>query len=370
MSVPRPVAPAALFVTALLAATLTGCTSTSGKQQPIPPTPPTSPAPPPAPKLLATDVTTTRGGHTVVFALDGQRWTTVALPHPPADATGIAAHGTDIYATDVDPTGIAVDSSHDGGKSWQRRHVVDAADAADLAGIDLALSPDGSKLAIMLDRPSSAGAVAAASVLVGPRFIPHEAPAAGQLAWWRDRLVLSGGALSSRFFLSDATGATWTPQPVTGSVAPAGDVDPNVATFGTATTRPDGTLLVPVTTHGRPPSVELYGGSGATFRRLVRVALGGDFGAGTTAVVAPRPDGSVIVAEATTPRLHIVDGDAQRSFVASGLPAPPLSLTFVTPAMGLAQVDVAGCARAKTGCTARHEVFTTADGGTSWTPAP
>jgi len=149
-----------------------------------------------------------------------------------------------------------------------------------------------------------------------------------------------------------------------------GDVDPKVATFGAATTRPDGTLLVPVTTHGRPPTVELYGGSGATFRRLVRVALAGDFGAGTTAVVAPRPDGSVVVAEATTPRLHIVDGDAQRSFVASGLPAPPLSLTFVTPTMGLAQVDVAGCARAKTGCTSRQEVFTTADGGTSWRPAP
>ena len=155
-----------------------------------------------------------------------------------------------------------------------------------------------------------------------------------------------------------------------GPVAPADNVDPRVPSFGTAASRTDGTLLVPLTTHSTPPSVELYGGTGRTFRRLVRVALNGDLGAGTTAVVTQRPDGSVVVADATTPRLHVVDGLTQRSFAASGLPAPPLSLTFVTPTAGLARVDVARCAAAKTNCTTRHEVFATADGGSTWTPAP
>jgi hypothetical protein len=306
-----------------------------------------------------------------VFALDGTRWTRIALPHPPADATAVAAQGTDIYVGEADPAGVTVESSRDGGTSWHRRHV---ADATDLAGVDLSLSPNGQRLAIMLDLPSSAGAVAQASVLVTPTAggpaVPHDAPAQGQLAWWGDRLVLSGGALSSRFFLGDATGATWKPLPVDGPVAPADDVDPGAPSFGAATTTPDGELLVPLTTHGKAPGVELYGGRGQTFRRLVRVALsGGDFGAGTAAVVAERPDGSVVIADATTPRLHVVTGSAQRSFLASGLPAAPLSLTFVTPTMGLAQVDVARCTAAKTNCTTQHEVFATADGGATWRAA-
>jgi hypothetical protein len=218
----------------------------------------------------------------------------------------------------------------------------------------------------MIDAPSSAGAVAQASVLVAPQWVPNEAPAAGQLSWWRDRLVLSGGALSSRFFVGDATGATWTPQPIAGPVAPVTNVNPRVPSFGAAATRPDGGLLVPVTTHGHPPRVDLYDYGTATAHRLVGVALSGNVGAGTTVAVAQRPDGAVVIADAVGSRLHVVEGGTARSVPAKGLPAPPTTLTFVTATAGLARVDVAGCTHAKRGCSTRPEVFATDDGGASW----
>lgn len=351
---------AAIAATATIAF-LAGCTS--ARHHPDQ-TPSTSPSPL-RPVLLATAVTVPN--RDAVYALAGTRWTTIALPHPPADATAVAARGPDVYVATVDRTGIALDSTRNGGQSWQHKHV---ADADDIAGVDLALSPDGGRLALMLDAPSSAGAVAQATVLVAPRWVPNEAPAQGQMSWWRDRLVLSGGALSSRFFVGDATGATWTPQPIAGPVAPATDVSPTVPSFGAAATRPDGGLLVPVTTHGRPSHVDLYDYDARTAHRITRVALTGNLGAGTTVAVAQRPDGAVVIADAVTPQLHVVHGGTVRSLAARGLPAPPTTLVFVTPTAGLARVDVAGCAHAKRGCTTRPEVFATTDGGTSWAALP
>jgi hypothetical protein len=352
-----PALVAALAAVALIA----GCTS--ARQHPEPSTPTATPSPT-RPAVIATAVTVPN--RNAVYALNGARWTTIALPHPPADPTAVAAHDQDVYAATVDGTSVALDTSHDAGRSWQHRHITDATDLPEIAGVDLALSPDGRRLALMLDAPSSAGAVAQASVLVAPRWVPNQAPASGQLSWWRDRLVLSGGALSSRFFVGDATGATWTLQPIAGPVAPATDVNPRVPSFGAAATRPDGGLLVPVTTHGRPPRVDLYDYDARTARRVGGVALSGNVGAGTTVAVVQRPDGAVVIADAVSPRLRVVQGGTARSVSAKGLPAPPTTLMFVTATAGLARVDVAGCTHAKRGCSTRPEVFATGDGGASW----
>ena len=129
----------------------------------------------------------------------------------------------------------------------------------------------------------------------------------------------------------------------------------------------DGTLLVPVTNHAGSPSVDLFATTdGSTFRSVARVALGGELGAGTAAPVAELPDGTVLVADPNTARLHAVRGSSQSSFVPRGLPAPPATLTFATATMGIARVDTANCASGKAACTVRSEVYTTADGGKSW----
>jgi hypothetical protein len=328
-------------------------------------------AAPPAPGGVAAVtspvITGSRDGHTVAYALAATQWTMVALPHRPADGQSVAAHGHDIYAAVRQANGITLEASHDGGQSWQRRPV---AGTSDPGTVDLALSPDGTRLAIVLDHPGAAGAVGQAAVLLGEAkggaFTSHDAPAGGRVTWWNGRLALSGG-VSSRLYVSDAKASTWTPVAVGRPVAPLRNVDPGVASIGVPIDQPDGSLLVPVTNHAASPSVDLFATSdGSTFRKVAGVALSGELGAGAAAPVAALPDGAVLVADPNTVRLHVVQGSAQTSFVPRGLPAPPSTMTFATATMGIARVDTANCASGKIGCTVRSEVYTTTDGGKSW----
>ncbi|HYU03807.1 MAG TPA: hypothetical protein VEL02_08195 [Jatrophihabitantaceae bacterium] len=328
-------------------------------------------AAPPAPGVAAVAspaITASRDGHTVAYALAATKWTTVALPHRPADGQSVAAHGHDIYAAIHGANGITLEASHDGGQSWQRRPV---AGTSDPGTVDVALSPDGTRLAIVLDHPGAAGAVGQAAVLLGEAkggaFTSHDAPAGGRVTWWNGRLALSGGALSSRLYVSDPKAAAWTPVAVGGPVAPLRNVEPGAASIGAPIRQPDGSLLVPVTNHAGSPSVALFATTdGSTFRKVAAIALSGELGAGTSAPVAELPDGTVFVADPNTARLHVVRGSAQSSFVPRGLPAPPSTMTFATATMGIAQVDTANCASGKTGCTIRSEVYATTDSGKSW----
>ena len=358
---PRRAPASRLVAAAFAAAVLAGCANHAAR-----------PAAPGSVTALATPViTATRDGHTVAYAVAAAQWTTLTLPNRPADGQSVAGHGRDIYAAVREANGVTLEASHDGGQSWQRRPV---ADTADPGTVDLALSPDGTRIAIVVSHPGPSGAVGQAAVLVGePKggaFTSHDAPAGGRVAWWNGRLTLSGGALSSRLYVSDAKASAWTPVAVGGPVAPLRDVDPTVASIGVPIGRADGSLLVPVTNHAGSPSVDLLATTdGSAFRTVARVALGGELGAGTVAPVAALPDGTVLVADPNAERLHLVRGSAQSSFVPRGLPASPSMLTFATATMGIAEIDSADCASGKTGCTVRSEVYTTADGGKSWKPA-
>lgn len=352
----------ALVAAAVTAVVLAGCSSSH-------PTRSTSTAP--GGPLAVAPVTATHGNQAVVYALAASRWTAVPLPHPPADSDAVASRGSRVYTANVDASGVALDYSNDGGHSWHSRRVAATRDLADVA---LALSPDGSRLGVVLDRPGSAGAVGGASVLVGATsggaFTSQDAPSAGQLAWWRNNLVLSGGALSSRLYLGDSTGASWHPVAVGGPVAPRFNVDPSVPSIGVAQPLPNGNLLVPVTNHAGSPHVDLLAtGNGSAFRSLGQVALSGSLGSGTVAAVSALPDGTVMVSDPNTLRFHVVSGGTDHAFAPTGLPAPPSSISFVTATQGLAQVDLAGCSQGKTDCSTEHEVFATTDAGRSWTPA-
>jgi hypothetical protein len=344
-------------------ATLAGCASAQPRSHP---TPPASGA------ISASGVTSVNNGHAVVYAVAGSRWTAVPLPHLPAAGASVTGHGASIYAAQVGAAGVTLDSTHDGGHSWRQRQV---ATTTDVAGVQLALSADGSKLAMMLDRSTSTGAVGQANVLVGQAaggaLAAHPAPAAGQVAWWHGRLVLSGGALSSRLYLGDASATAWQPVPVSGRVAPLRNVDPAAPSIGTAATLPDGALLVPVTNHAGPPSVDLLATTnGRAFRSLGRVPLTGELGGGASPPVSVVPGADTVVSDPNTLRFTVVSSSGKRSFTPYGLPAPPSTLSFATPQLGLAQVDSASCVRDKTGCTVNTDVYATTDGGATWQPAP
>jgi hypothetical protein len=322
--------------------------------------------------ISASGVTGLHNGRPVVYAVAGSRWTMVPLPHLPAAGASVTGHGASIYAALVGAGGVTLDSTHDGGHSWQQRRV---ATTTDVAGVQLALNADGSKLAMMLDRSTSTGAVGQASVLVGQAsggaLTAHPAPAAGQVAWWDGRLAVSGGALSSRLYLGDTTGTAWHAVPVSGQVAPLRNIDPATPSIGAPATLPDGALLVPVTNHAGTPSVDLLATTnGSAFRSLGRVPLTGELGAGTSAPVSVVPGADSVVSDPNTLRFTVVGSSGKRSFTPEGLPAPPSTLSFATPQLGLAQVDTAGCSQGKAGCTVGTDVYATSDGGATWQPAP
>jgi hypothetical protein len=336
--------------------------------------PASHPAPPPAGAAIsAFGVAEVRNGHAVLYAVAGSRWTTVPLPHLPAAGASVAGHGASIYAAQAGTGGVTLDSTHDGGRSWQQRRV---ATTQDVAAVSLALSADGSKLAMLLDRSTSAGVAGPANVLVGPAtagaLAVHPAPAAGRVAWWHGRLALSGGVLSSRLYLGDATASSWQPVPVSGQgLAPLRSVDPTTPSIGTPATLPDGALLVPVTSHAGPPSVDLLAtANGRAFRSLGRVPLAGELGGGTSPPVSVVPGADTVVSDPNTLRFTVVSSSGRRSFIPTGLPAPPSTLSFATPQLGLAEVDTASCAHGKTGCTVGTDVFATSDGGATWQSAP
>lgn len=343
---------------------LAGCASAQPGSHP--------PPPPAGAPISASGVTAVSNGRAVVYAVAASRWTAVPLPHLPAAGASVTGHGASIYAAQVGADGVTLDSTHDGGHSWQRRRV---AATPDVAAVQLALSADGSKLAMMLDRSTSTGAVGQAELLVGRAsggaLATHPAPAAGNVAWWHGQLALSGGVLSSRLYLGDATAAAWQPVPVAGPVAPLRNLDPATPSIGTPATLSDGALLVPVTSHAGTPSVDLLATTtGRAFRSLGRVPLTGELGGGSSAPVSVVPGAGVVVSDPNTLRLTVVSGSSKRSFTPRGLPAPPSTLSFATPQLGLAQVDTAGCANGKTGCSVGTSIYATNDGGATWQPAP
>lgn len=355
----RILAAAGVVVTALA-----GCASGQTGSHPTPP--------PAAAAISASAVTGVDHGRAVVYALAGSRWTAVPLPHLPAAGASVTGHGSSIYAAQVGAGGVTLDSTHDGGHTWQQRRV---AATSDVAGVQLALSADGSKLAMLLDRSTSAGVAGQANVLVGQApagaLAAHPAPAAGQVAWWNGRLALSGGVLSSRLYLGNATGAAWQPVPVSGHVAPLRNIDPATPSIGTPATLRSGALLVPVTNHAGTPSVNLLATTnGSAFRSIGRVPLTGELGAGASAPVSVVPGADAVVSDPNTLRFTVVSNSGNRSFTPKGLPAPPSTLSFATPQLGLAQVDTASCAQGKTGCSVGTDVYATSDGGATWQPAP
>jgi hypothetical protein len=355
----RMLAAAGAVVTALA-----GCASAQPGSHPTPPAAGTA--------ISASGVTGVNNGRAVVYAVAANRWTTVPLPHLPAAGASVTGRGASIYAAQVGADGVTLDATHDGGHSWQHRRV---AATPDVAGVQLALSADGSKLAMMLDRSTSTGVGGQADVLVGQAtggsLATHAAPAAGQVAWWHGQLALSGGVLSSRLYLGDATAASWQPVPVARPVAPLRNLDPATPSIGTPTTLSDGALLVPVTSHAGTPSVDLLTTTnGRAFRSLGQVPLTGELGGGSSAPVSMVPGADVIVSDPNTLRFTVVSGSGKRSFAPEGLPAPPSTLSFATPQLGLAQVDTASCAQGKTGCTVATNVYATNDGGATWQPAP
>ncbi|MDQ2837903.1 MAG: hypothetical protein M3Y42_05820 [Actinomycetota bacterium] len=320
------------------------------------------------------------GGHAAVIdAADvvqlssnaGQSWTRLRLPATPATGHSIAVTGNLIGALTMDSHGMAYQRSGDGGQSWQRT-AVPLSIPTDQA--DLAMSADGSKVAVLASVQGSANNGNTPELYVRDAtgaLVARQAPASGSIAWSGNRLLLAGGPLSSRLYASDDNGASWTARAVGAAVAPRFNLDPSTPSIGAPLAGPNGSVLVPVTSHsGNASSVQFFSSSnGAAFTAGVRVPLSGNVGSGTVAVVSAAGPAGYIVAEPGSNKLHLVQGTTQTTLSPTGLPGPVDSLSFADAQHGVAQVSLRSCSGGKQNCTQTVEVLATSDGGHTWSQA-
>ncbi|MEO9238064.1 MAG: hypothetical protein ABI418_08225, partial [Jatrophihabitantaceae bacterium] len=299
----------------------------------------------------------------------GQSWSMLRLPAAPASGQSIAIAGGAIAALTVDAHGMALQRTADSGRSWQARPVP-LSMPTDQA--DLAVSPDGSRVAVLASVQGSANDGNTPELFTGSTggaLVAQTAPASGSIAWAGNRLLLAGGPLNSRLYSSDDNGASWVSRPVGGVIAARFNLDPNTPSIGTPLVSSAGSVLLPVTVHaGRSASVQFYRSSNAnSFTASVRVPLTSQLGSGAMAVVSMAGPGRYLVAEPGSTALHLVTDSGQLTITPTGLPGPVDSLSFADAEHGLAQVTVRSCNGSKQSCASTVEVLRTSDGGHSWT---
>ncbi|HEY3630759.1 MAG TPA: hypothetical protein VGL21_07655 [Jatrophihabitantaceae bacterium] len=308
-------------------------------------------------------------GHTAVSTDAGVTWRALHAPQAPAPGASIAMAGRTLTVAALSATALTVQRSSDGGASWtnETHELSQAADSANVVA-----SADGRQVAVAATLPGSSGSTDGhATLLVGPangRLTERDTPGTAEVAWSGQQLLMPGGPLRSRLYLSSDEGQSWAAQPVAGPVAPEHDVAPDQPVFGTPVSL-GGAAVVPVTSYaGAQATAVLYRTvDGVRFEQLGELALGdGDIGPGVSLAASPYGADAVVVADPFSTELHVFAGGRQTSVAGKGLPGPVDSLSFQSATDGLAQVTVAGCAHGKTDCTEELRVYRTSDGGASW----
>lgn len=179
---------------------------------------------------------------------------------------------------------------------------------------------------------------------------------------WHGASWTAGGPQSSQLR------ADGTPVRVTGVPLKLSEVSADAPTVGTPATLRDGSLMVPVTTHGRHAATRIYTTTDGThFSLRSSVALRDSYPAGTAPATAVRADGSVTVLDARGRQTISWSPATERvsTVGTTGLPAAAQSLRFTGAASGRAVVETGACVT-KTGCTPQSVTYLTKDAGRSW----
>jgi len=307
-------------------------------------------------------------GRTAVSDDAGLSWRALRAPQPPASGASVALSGNTLTVVALSGSTLTVQRSGDDGVSWKTdaHELSQPADSANVAA-----SPDGRTVAVAASLPGAAGATDGhAQLLVGPAngdLAERAAPGAADIAWSGHRLLMPGGPMRSRLYLSADEGQTWAAQPVAGPVAPDHDVPADAPVFGQPVSTGAG-AVVPVTSYaGLQAQATLYRtADGARFDQLGELPLGDEVGPGVGVTASRYGDDGVIVADPFSTILHVFTDSSETSVAGAGLPGPVDSLTFQNATDGLAQVTVRGCTKGKDDCIEELRVYRTSDGGASW----
>ncbi len=299
-------------------------------------------------------------------------WPDITFPVAPSAGRSIAQAGPVIVEAGLLGSTLVVAHSSDSGATWTSNQV---GLATPVPYVDVSLSGDGKHW--IVGPPHEGGAtvssytgayVSTSGGALQRVSLPGQASHA---AWAGSALLVSGGALDTHVWSSTDNGHSFA------------DISPSVQ----GSMRPPG--------YQGAPSVSLLqlgsgvaavalapSGAGSTATAYV-THDGATFGKGASADlpnIAPGPlnglassYGSSAVIAASAAQLLKVTADARFQPIAtSGIPlgANSLSLRFRDAAKGLADATKTTCTAGKTGCTTLTTRYTTADGGTNWTPAP
>lgn len=289
------------------------------------------------------------------FADPDHGWLATAVPDP-------AATTFEIWRT------------HDGGRSWDRAVVPEGINRGDLMGtvwFSIAASGGGDLFAMAeggmptgytgdLFESTDDGATWTADPIL------QDSGVTGPIAFAdRRHGVVAGGAPGDRLFATDDGGRTWRRVPLP---APIGFADTITQFQDAPTFWSDHAGGVPVVI-------------GNTERATAIVVLTTDDGGGTWRIagtVPLAPDNGAVVAALPDPARWLVvtgglgavvtdDGGATWSRLeATGLPAIPDELSMSDPTHGWAIVRVSGCLTFKSDCSTRSGLFSTDDGGATW----
>lgn len=313
--------------------------------------------------ILATD------GVTWITADAGAAWQTLRVPGTLAGGHSVEVRGTTVAAATISSGELVYERSGDAGRTWTSQHLT-VPQPTNTA--DVAVSGDGSTVALAALLPGTAGARGTAVLFVGASgrdLIARDVPIAGMPTWVGTHLAIAGGPLSSGLFMSDDQGKTWAQSTVAGVKAPSSsEVASDTPNIGTPVSSADG-AIVPVTIHhGTGGSLSLLATTdGRTFNSVGDVPLTGEVGAGVTAIGSIAGPDSSVFADPTSTNLYFVTGSRVTTVPTSGLPGPAGSITFSDATHGLVSVSLVTCGSTKADCSRTVDLYQTSDGGRTWT---
>ncbi|HEY5516474.1 MAG TPA: hypothetical protein VIK12_09740 [Pengzhenrongella sp.] len=350
--------------------------------------PTSSPTPNPNPGLVVSGARLGRSGQAIV-GLNGAVWLTTdagttwrALDPTmnPAGGRSVDSRGGTIVAlttegSTTETTKLVYQWSKDAGKTWGRSNLTPPQSTG---FAEIALSADGSSVAVVANTYDSKTSQFTSVIFVGPvgkDLVGRDSPLAGVPAWVGTHLVLAGaGPQTAQLFVSDDRGKTWTETTAAAlATASAGTVPGGPPPGIGAPVRSTGGAVVPVTTFvGQVARLSLLTTTdGRTFSSISSVLLGGG-GGGETALGSSAGPGDAVFVDFGSPRLFSVRGSTVTKVETTGLPDIPVAITFSDAMHGLAVLNLSECVKRSDGtneCGSSPTLYRTADGGHTWVAA-
>lgn len=293
----------------------------------------------------------------------GKTWS--AFPDDFAIDTVSAQDERNVLAAGIEPDGIHVAMTVDGGAHWTMSRLDSRGQPAALT------SAFGDGVAALLVQQTTSANFSIGDVYVRDpdgAWTIHSAPAAGALTIDSEGSIwLVGGVQHEGVWISSDSAESWhqVKLPTTSSDAVA--LSPAVALD-------DGSVVLAITTNGRDSTAVFVQTSdgGMTWKRGAVVGGLGETVAGTSLPNAVVDAEHWVVLDAQSDALTRTSeaGLTLPAVSPRGLPPGVVSLSFPTLSHGWAVSANGSCAADKADCSLQERVSVTSDGGQTWGPLP